>query len=802
MVLVGRARTRLAIEVGQKVQNSFPDGVYFVALAPLTSPINMVTATASAVGFIFIDPSDQSAQLFRFLRAKRPLLIFDNLEHLLPEATAFLEEILKNVPQAHLLVTSRRPMNVPWEWAYSLRGLDHADSGSSPENKQTAAGTLFLQQLRRSGYAVKDGDECYANQISQMVHGLPLALILAASWGNTLGCEEIVAEIQRGVSFLQSRQQSFSDKHRSMQVVFEYSWQLLSDREKAVLRRLTVFRGGFSREAAAEVAGAELNTLADLVDQSLVERISSNRYRIHELLRQYLQDRLSKSGEEEEFTRDQHLAFFTRLAEQAEPEMKGGKQKIWIERLIIEYENINTALEWSLFNLNYMKIESGLRLMISTKIFWSLYAYTKIGFTYVNKFLELNLEEFEMKIFAKGLNLGSLLAFILENLTEAKRMGNEALFIGQKLKDYQIIGDAYINLAMVAAFYVDNTAKSFAQNALENYEMIGDLSGKVYALNLLGRADIMNGNYQTSFKELSLCLKLSKELEDTNVIISVLNNLGMLALTDLRIGPTQAREYLLEGSRIANSVYDMDSRLLAKNMLGESYRLENRFEQAASIFEEVLDEGKEIGWPAERNLLVAINLGSVYLNFGKHVESKILFLNNLDIARNAKYLSSEVGLCLLGLSGIALFEGQFRLAAMVIGMLTVFEPYQNALKFWLADKKEYDRIISTAHALIPENQFNQFFEEGKLLCLEDTIQLVKNWPEEEKTVVPGPLNDLTSREFEVLQLVAHGLSDSQVADRLVISPRTVNAHLTSIYSKLGVNSRAAATRFAMEKGLV
>jgi len=202
--LGGTGKTRLAVETGRATLDLFPDGVWFVALAPLSSPEHIIPATAAAIGFSFQSHEDQQSQLIRFLHDKKLLLIFDNLEHLLPEGVTFLEELFQDTPETKILVTSRQPINAVWEWVYPLHGLEYEGSTSAPNGELPAAVHLFLQHLSRVAGPEAGNDDACAIQICQLVRGLPLALLLAASWGRALECSEIVQEIQRGFGFLQT----------------------------------------------------------------------------------------------------------------------------------------------------------------------------------------------------------------------------------------------------------------------------------------------------------------------------------------------------------------------------------------------------------------------------------------------------------------------------------------------------------------------------------------------------------------------------------------------------------------------
>ena len=174
----GTGKTRLAIETGRTVLDLFPDGGWFIALAPLNSPDYIISTIASALGFSFQGPKDQKDQIIHFIRNKKLLLTFDNLEHLLPGGIAYIEEILQNTFETKLLITSRHPINAPWEWVYSLYGREYVTGSSLATGEIPTAVQFFLQQLNRAGAPSAENDPVCAAQICQMVKGLPLALLL------------------------------------------------------------------------------------------------------------------------------------------------------------------------------------------------------------------------------------------------------------------------------------------------------------------------------------------------------------------------------------------------------------------------------------------------------------------------------------------------------------------------------------------------------------------------------------------------------------------------------------------------
>jgi predicted ATPase/DNA-binding CsgD family transcriptional regulator len=794
----GTGKTRLAVEVGRVALEMFPDGVWFVALAPLSSPEHIITATAAAMEYSFAGAEDQKSQLIQFLRDKKLLLIFDNLEHLLPEGSTDIEELLQNATEAKLLVTSRQPLNVVWEWVYPLHGLAYEAGVSLTEDEIPAAAQLFLQHLNRAGSRSVDNDAACATQICQMVNGLPLALLLAASWGRTLGCREIIQEIQNNIGFLQSHQKTFPEKHSSMQAVFDYSWQLLSDQERAVLRKLTVFRGGFDRNAAAEVAGADLAILAALVDHSLIERVSQDRYQIHELLRQYLQGRLIEAGEQT-LTHDLHLTYYTHLAEQAEPELRGKHEQAWLKRLRIEIDNIRAALDRCLADGSPANVEKGLRLMASLERFWLSHSYLSEGYTYLVQLLEKRSEEVSSAYAyaqARGLNLAAMLSFSLEENSATRRFAGEALQVGLELNEPQLIGDAYFYQGIDACERRESaTARVALERALENYNKCGDMHGTAQALRGLGRNEFFERNFSDAFHHLSTALELARKQEDARNIYSTMRLLGELGTEYPPIGLDQAQNYFEQALKYASEVDDKPFIVYLLNGMGEIARLEGNFEQAARLFEQIDSMLTEMS-NKESVIVTQLNLAFMYARLGNHDRSKQLLMKNLLPSLSSEQHSGPM--CLLGLIGIAAAEGKAQLGAKILGAL---DPYKADFLFYKTDRNDYEHFVASVKAQLSEKQFNQLYEEGKGLSLEDAAQLIQSQGIKEKSRSDERLNQLTKREIEILRLVAQGLMDAQVAERLVLSPRTVNAHLTSIYNKLGVNSRSAATRYAIEHGL-
>ncbi len=205
-----------------------------------------------------------------------------------------------------------------------------------------------LHVALQAGFAPAIADRAAILRICRLVGGMPLAIELAAAWVRVLSCHEIAEEIEKSLEILATTQRDLSPRHRSMQAVFDHSWRLLSAEEQSVFAACSVFRGGFTREAAVEVAGASLPVLAALVDKSLLRRTQQERYEIHELARQFAADRLAEAQQVTQ-TRQHHLRFFMHFAEEAEPRLRNGQHVTeWLDRIECEHDNLRAALEWAL----------------------------------------------------------------------------------------------------------------------------------------------------------------------------------------------------------------------------------------------------------------------------------------------------------------------------------------------------------------------------------------------------------------------------------------------------------------------
>ena len=304
-------KTRLALETAVAHQGIFADGVIWVPLVTVQTPNQVATAIAEALQFRLGGKINSTAELVNVLAPRQMLLVLDNFEHL-QEAADFLTAVLAQAAAVKFLITSRQALNLQQEWRFELEALPLPDEQALAAPAANSAVMLFEQSARRaaSTLSLTTADYAAAARICYLVGGIPLGIELAASWARLLSCAEIAQEIEKSLDFLTVSLRDMPPRHRSLRAVFDYSWNLLSPVEQEALVRLSVFRGGFTREAAAQVAAADLQLLSALADHSLVQRTAVGRFSLHNIIRQYAADRLQVNPDTQRAAARQHSTYY------------------------------------------------------------------------------------------------------------------------------------------------------------------------------------------------------------------------------------------------------------------------------------------------------------------------------------------------------------------------------------------------------------------------------------------------------------------------------------------------------------
>ncbi len=345
----GSGKTRLAIQTGLSAAGdaeTFPDGVWFVALAPLQGAAELERAVANSLRLTLDDVRELRQQIVDGLRVRRLLLILDNCEHMIPEAGSLAAAILAGAPGVRLMATSRTRLNLQGEQLFPVGGMELPPAFASDVAAYDAV-HLFLHAARRLQPAFSPSRPALSDieRICRLVLGMPLGIELAAGWVELLSPAEIAAEIERSLDFLEAGWQDAPERHSTLRAVFNSSWQLLSEEERDKLALLSVFRGSFNRSAAEAIAGAAPRLLLALLHKSWLQRDAAGRYETHELLRQYAAEKLESDPRAGHAARRNHALHFAGFLKQQHQSIHTD-QKATLEAVMAEMAQIRTAWAW------------------------------------------------------------------------------------------------------------------------------------------------------------------------------------------------------------------------------------------------------------------------------------------------------------------------------------------------------------------------------------------------------------------------------------------------------------------------
>jgi predicted ATPase/Flp pilus assembly protein TadD len=526
------------------------------------------------------------------LREKSALLLLDNAEHLL-EGVGLFSEILDACPRVKLLVTSRERLNLLSEWVFEVQGLPAPPKDRVEPFEAYSSVALFMQSARRAfpGFAPDETDRAGVAGICRLVDGMPLAIELAASWVRTLSTTEIAAEIEQSLDFLSTSARDVPERHRSMRAVFDHSWHMLSAEEQQVLCRLSVFQGGFQRQAAEQVAGASLSILSTLVNRTLVRRSQAKprrapaRYDLHELIRQYSITHLVDDAQAFAAAQKRHFAFFLAFAETADQELKGSKQLEWLDRLEHDLSNLRAALEWALKNNTAAQDmdEPALRLAGALRWFWRMRGHFHEGRGWLMEALRQSSGKHTPGRASALLGLGLILNG-LGDLGAARQPAEESAAIHRELNDQRGLAEALTITGQTLIWHGEAAqGRTHLEEALTLYRKAGDRWGEAQVLYRLGSFLSDYSGDQMGQVMLAESAVILEEIEDRYLFAGVLVSLGVVetSLGDYAAARTHLEHSLTVAQEIGHPWGIAD----ALTNLGCLFRIQGDYGTAQSYFE-------------------------------------------------------------------------------------------------------------------------------------------------------------------------------------------------------------------------
>ncbi|HEY1013437.1 MAG TPA: tetratricopeptide repeat protein, partial [Herpetosiphonaceae bacterium] len=562
------------------------------------SPDPCALAIADALGLVLQGARPPARQLQTFLQDKQLLLVLDNFEHLLA-ASDLLLDLLRQAPQLKLLVTSRERLNLYEEQVLELGGLGVPPEDAAPDQADSfGAIQLFCQQAQRVslGWEPQPGDGAHLARICRLLDGMPLGIELAASWVRVMPCQAIAEQVAQGLDFLTSTFRNLPERHRSLRGVFEHSWRLLAPHERRALANIAVFRGGFSRAAAQQVADASLADLAALSDKSLIRR-ADERFEVHELLRQYAHEHLAATRTVGALQERHMLHYLALLARQAGP-LRGGDQLGALLEIGQELENVRAAWGWAVRERQAKPLAAALDGLFH---FFDTRSRFQEGAALLQAALDAGPQEGGELFRARLMARQGWLLFQLGQPARAREL------LGASLELLDALGapaETVFNLAYLGAIsrHEGNYAQAEAllTLALERAAAAGDRWGQSVALNILGQVASLRGDFALARERCEHSLGLKRAIDDRWGMTFSLIYLGRV---EQALGNQAATEALFrESLALSRDFGDRRGAAFALQNLGDALRQSGDAAQAAKLYQQSLELYQAIGARREASL--------------------------------------------------------------------------------------------------------------------------------------------------------------------------------------------------------
>jgi predicted ATPase/DNA-binding SARP family transcriptional activator len=626
----GIGKTRLAIKAAEGAAGEMKHGCFFVSLVPVSSTDTLIQRIAEVLGFPLATHEDPKHQLLRSLRDKQLLLLLDNFEHLL-EAVSLVSEILQAAPGVKILATSHEKLNLQGEAVVYVSGMTIPDRADPETTRSYDAIDLFVHSAGRvrPDFAPTPEELAQITQICQAVGGMPLAIELAAAWLAILSVDEVAAELRKGLDILTSDARDAPERHRSIRAVVDHSWSLLDQKQQEVFLRLSIFQGGFTRQAAQQVAGASLRQLAELVHKSLLtHHPDSARFAIHQLLRQYAHEQYESMPEVTSSGQESHAAYFADFMDRRGSQLRDVGQIRVLEEIEADLDNVRSAWRY------YLDQGETTQLWKFTTSLWHVYWHRWWNHAGWELFAEAvdalcdRSDEDAVTLRAHAMGLQSYFMGWLGLADEGYQLAGKsveilkqkdhpealvisyyslivnAYFLGQMAGEYEPanemlqitseLGDAWLTgfalfAGAMASLMVEkyDEAETRAKSCLDHFERCGDRSSSTMPLITLGHIALARGDHETARAHYLRCFEIADEVGFYYSIQTATKYLSKVAQAMNK--NAEANQHLLRSLRITKEIGWVRDVI---NLLYEFSRLraaEGKLEEAAELLALVIE---------------------------------------------------------------------------------------------------------------------------------------------------------------------------------------------------------------------
>lgn len=725
----GIGKTRLSIESAHAALNDFPDGVFFVALAPLNDPTLVASTIGQTLRFEGRGRTSAMELLKNGIADKAMLLMLDNFEHLL-EAAPIVPDLLTACPKLKILVTSREALRVPGEWQYAVPPLAVHQSSPSKEmdlwtTHDFSASTLFAERARavRSDFKLNAEDAIVVAEICTRLDGLPLAIELIAARIRLMSPQELLSRMDNRFTLYADGMRALPERQKTLHNAIAWSYDLLSSEEQRLLAYLGVFAGGFTLEAAAQVTGNPevLNGITALLDKSLLQRTiderGETRFMMLFIIREFALNRLNEMNETAKM-RDQHLRYFLDLADQADREIHGLRQVEWLDRLETEHDNYRIALDWC---ISSGQTESALHLIGSFSglgRFWSVRSYFSEARGWFDKVRASPDVSVYPIAYAKALNDMSFLASLQGDYASALDMAEESQRICEPMGSKGEMGLAGALYAIGLAEFWGSGDSQRARICFEQscaiYRARGNRWEQALATFRLGIVARDQKNYEQSRSFLEESLVAFKDLGDAFGLGRVYELLGYLFFDQGDYGQARAmQEQALLYNRRLHFHFGVVNSL---TNLGDICRIRGDYDQAEVYVGEASRTCREFNL---LNDFLPFYLGCVKLHRGNYADAKTHFIEFIRMNHKQEVLNLVIA-GLIGLAAAMAGLRQYEHAARLAG---AGQAMHDAIAWVMktSDRIEIDPLLQIAREQLGEVAFEAFAAEGRAMAMEQAV---------------------------------------------------------------------------------
>jgi len=692
----GVGKTRLAIQVAADLASQFADGVAFISLAALTDPQLVELTVARALGVSEADGPSIGERLREYLRPRQLLLLLDNAEQLL-SAAPLVTQLLDAAPRLTLLVTSREPLRVRDERVVPVLPLALPATSHLPDLDtlaQVPAVALFVERVRevKPAFALTADNAQAIAEICRRLDGLPLALELAAARSTVLPPAALLARLVHRLPLLTHGARDVPQRQQTLRNTIAWSYDLLAESDKALFRRLSVFVGGFTLEAAEAVCvleaastassaeaddGAVLEQLAQLLDKSLVQPQQGTggepRFTMLETIHEYAQEQLVASGEAAA-VQQRHADYFLRVALEAEPHMYGPERGVGMERLDREDANLRAALAWSKADRN--AVQTGLRLVGALSFYWVLRGSVREGRTWSEGMLERTDDTDQSAARGRALYGAGWLAWVEGDYEAASHLAEESLPIVREVGDKRESSTAEWLLGLVRMGQRNSAAaRPLLEESRTLYKELGDVSGEAFTLYFLGMAAFFSGDRAVARAHYEESLRLFQEQGDVFGVTLLVSALEVVGLPQ-----------------------------------GDEEMARSLYEQSLPLFGASRDRGR-LG-------IILINTGDVWLHhYGGEQQAKMLYQQGLHLWQDMQQVDDGIGIVrgLAGMAEVAAAQGQAERAGRLFGAADRLLPSASIYR------DDVNRRVGAARDHLDAAAFTACWTAGQAMTVEQAV---------------------------------------------------------------------------------